>query len=95
MHARDLQLNEHSFRVMCKNGSLALYTGFDVDNDCVLTSIVDGEVVVRPNNNKNAGIVNALNSFDKYFQTDPVFKLYNIYQSQKHLLFKVKKNFSR
>lgn len=74
---------------MCKNGSLSVYSGFDVDNDCILTSIVDGEIVVRKNSPKTAGIVNALGSFDKYFQNDPDFKLYNIYNGNKDLLFKV------
>lgn len=84
-----MNLNEHDFRIMCRNGSLAANTGFNVDRDCVMTTIVDGELVVRPNSKKMAGIVNALSSFDKYFQVDPDFKMYNLFKGTKHLLFKV------
>lgn len=76
---------------MCKNGSLAEYTGFDVDIECALTTIVDGEVLVARNNKKTAGIINALNSFDKYFQNDPDFKIFNIFAGKTDLLFKVSK----
>lgn len=91
-HARVLNLDEHDFRILCKNGSLAANTGFDVDPGCFLTTIVDGEVVVRGKNSvngteKNAGIVNALLSLDKYLQNDPDFKMYNIFQSERNLLF--------
>lgn len=74
---------------MCRNGSLAEYPGFDVDADCPLTTIVDGEVLVARNNRKTPGIIAALNSFDKYFQIDPEFKMYNIFAGRTDLLFKV------
>lgn len=63
--------------------------GFDVDDDCALTTIVDGEIVVTPQNKKTNGIINALISFDKYFQSDPDFKMYNIFSGHTNLLFKV------
>lgn len=88
-HSTTLQLNEHDYRIICRNGSLAGYTGFNVDKDCALTTIVDGEVVARPNSSKLPGIINALNSFDKYFQVDPDFKMFNVFKGTKHLLFKV------
>lgn len=74
---------------MCRNGSLAEYSGFDVDADCPLTTIVDGEVVVGRNSRKINGITNALLSLDKYFQLDPDFKMYNIFSGHRDLLFKV------
>lgn len=91
-HARVLKLKENDFRILCKNGSLAANTGFDVDPGCFLTTIVDGEVVVRGKNSvngteKNAGIINVLLSLDKYLQNDPDFKMYNIFQSERNLLF--------
>lgn len=88
-HAATLQLNENDYRIICRNGSLASFTGFNVDKDCALTTIVDGEVVARPNSSKLPGIINALNSFDKYFQVDPDFKMFNVFKGTKHLLFKV------
>lgn len=86
-HARDLKLNPSDFRILCRNGSLAAYTGFDVDPACFLTTIVDGEIVVRRHSDKNAGIINALLSLDKYLQNDPDFKMYNIFQGERDLLF--------
>jgi Transferrin len=86
-HARSLNLNPNDFRIICRNGSLANAPGFDVDSNCFLTTIVDGEIVVRRNNPKNLGIVNALLSLDTYLQTDPDFKLYNIFNGEKDLLF--------
>lgn len=86
-HARDLRIDPNSFRIICRNGSLAEYPGFDVDPNCFLTTIVDGEIVVRRDNHKNKGIVNALLSLDKYLQSDPDFKLYNVFSGERDLLF--------
>lgn len=86
-HAEALRLNQNDFRIVCRNGSLAAYTGFDVDSACFLTTIVDGEVVVHRNSNKTAGIVNVLLSLDKYLQSEPDFKMYNVFAGIKNLLF--------
>jgi hypothetical protein len=71
------------------SGSLAEYTGFAVDSGCVLTTIVDGEIVVRRGSNKTGGIVSALTAFDKYLHIDPDFKMYNIFDDTKDVLFQV------
>lgn len=86
-HARSLNLDPNQFRVMCKNGSMAAYTGFGVDSECPLTIIVDGEVVTRRHTTKLPGIVNMLLSLDIYLQNDPDFKMYNIFNGDKNLLF--------
>lgn len=86
-HARTLNLDENDFRILCRNGSLASTTGFNVDPSCFLTTLVDGEIVVNRNNSKNLGIVNGLISLDLYLQNDPDFKMYNIFNGQKDLLF--------
>lgn len=86
-HAKAINLNPDDFRILCRNGSLASDTGFEVDPSCFLTTIVDGEIVMRKSSNKNAAIVNALLSLDIYLQTDPDFKMYNIFQGEKNLLF--------
>lgn len=86
-HAQALNIEEHDFRILCKNGSLAANTGFNVDPACFLTTIVDGEVVIRRRSDKNAGIINALLSLDKYLQNDPDFKMYNIFSGERNLLF--------
>lgn len=86
-HAKSLNLNAEDFRIICRNGSLANAPGFDVDRNCFMTTIVDGEIVVRKDNPKNLGIVNALLSLDSYLKTDPDFKLYNVFNGEKDLLF--------
>lgn len=86
-HAKTLKLNPNDFRILCRNGSLAEYPGFDVDSSCFLTTIVDGEVVTLRNSDKTASIVNVLLSLDKYFQNDPDFKMYNIFANETNLLF--------
>lgn len=86
-HAKFLNLTPSNFRVVCRNGSLAEHTGFDVDSECALTTIVDGEIVVRRSSSRNPGIINVLSSLDRYLQTDPDFKMYNIFAGEKNLLF--------
>lgn len=86
-HARALNLKPDNFRILCRNGSLASTTGFDVDPACFMTTIVDGEIVVNRNNSRNMGILNALISLDLYLQSDPDFKMYNIFSGAKDLLF--------
>ena len=86
-HALALNLNAHNFRVVCRNGSMAEHTGFDVDSECALTTIIDGEIVVRRSSSRNPGIINVLSSLDRYLQTDPDFKMYNIFAGEKNLLF--------
>lgn len=88
-HANALQIDPNDYRIICANGSLAQYSGFDVDDDCALTTIVDGEIVVSRQNPKIDGIINALVSFDKYFQHDPDFKMFNAFSGKTDLLFKV------
>lgn len=39
----DYNVNTSDFRVLCKNGSLADYTGFDVDKTCALSTTIDSE----------------------------------------------------
>ncbi|XP_055535032.1 transferrin-like [Wyeomyia smithii] len=86
-HARALGMNPNDYRILCRNGTLAAYPGFQIDEECVLTTIVDGEIVVRRKSSRTAGIVNALSSLDVYLQSDPDFKMYNIYNGVKNLLF--------
>ncbi|XP_053679397.1 transferrin-like [Anopheles nili] len=86
-HAQFLAVNESNYRVLCRNGSLAAYPGFTVDEDCYLTTIVDGEIVVRRQWEKTDNIVHALSSLDAYLQNDPDFRMYNIFSGHRNLLF--------
>lgn len=51
-----------------------------------------GEVVIRANSTKRDGIINALLSFDKYFQIDPDFKMFGTFDGHKNVLFNVSQN---
>ncbi|CRK97686.1 CLUMA_CG011066, isoform A [Clunio marinus] len=86
-HAQNLSFNPNDFRILCRNGSLAANPGFNVDPGCFLTTIIDGEVVVPRNTDKKTAIINILLSLDKYLQNDPDFKMYNIFNGEKNLLF--------
>ncbi|XP_053668730.1 transferrin-like [Anopheles marshallii] len=86
-HAQFLGMNESDYRVLCRNGSLAAYTGFHVDEECYLTTIVDGEIVVRRQWEHSDNLVHVLTSLDVYLQNDPDFRMYNIFAGQRNLLF--------
>lgn len=86
-HAKAINADSSNFRILCQNGSLASTTGFNVDSACYLTSIVDGEIIVRRNDFKSQGIRTALLSLDRYLLHDPSFRMYNIFNSEKNLLF--------
>lgn len=86
-HAKSLNVNPEDFRILCRNGSLASSPGFDVDPDCFLTTIIDGEIIINRTNHRNTGIINGLISLDLYLQSDPDFKMYNIFNGVKDLLF--------
>lgn len=88
-HAHALGIDPNEYHIICRNGTLAGHTGFDVEQECALTTIVDGEIVVARDNPKTTGIINALSSYDKYFRSDPDFKMYNSFAGQIDLLFKV------
>lgn len=122
-HAKDLTIDPQYYQVICRNGSLADHTGFDIDSDCALATYIDselnssvliitiyfcislfissqfrhnlnncnsGEIVIKANSTKREGIVNALLSFDKYFQIDPDFKMYGTFDGHKNVLFNVR-----
>lgn len=41
-HAKALALDPRAFQIICRNGSLAERTGFDVEPDCAIGNFVDG-----------------------------------------------------
>lgn len=83
-------MNTTNFKVLCKNGSLASYSGLDVDSECALAVITQTEVVIRRNSTKKADISIALQEFEIWFgvnQHKP-FELFNEFNGTKDLLFK-------
>lgn len=55
----------------------------------IISALFAGEIVVRPQDRRTEGIINALLSFDKYFKHDPDFKIYAPFDGHKDLLFNV------
>ncbi|CAG4958040.1 unnamed protein product [Colias eurytheme] len=51
-------LAEYQVRVLCRNNSLAAYTGVNVDQNCLLAYVVDSEVLAR----RNDPLLNSLNA---------------------------------
>lgn len=45
-------VNQNEYRVLCRNGSLAGYTGFDIDDNCALSITIDSELVGRRDDSK-------------------------------------------
>lgn len=80
-------ITETDFSVLCRNGSIAQYNGFDVDEDCALTTIVGGEVATRRDNPKAKDIKVALAVFEDKFLIYAPFKVFNVFNGTKDLLF--------
>lgn len=76
---------------MCKNGTLASYSGLKVDSECALAVITRTEVVTRRNSTKRDDINVALQEFEEWFgvSSHKPFELFNIFNGTKDLLFKV------
>ncbi|XP_033220066.1 transferrin-like [Belonocnema kinseyi] len=83
--------NQDQYRVLCKNGSLATNTGFNVDDNCTWAITIDSEVVSRNTNSEvdESNIVEVLLKLDKWFSyyRTPIH-LYKQFNNTKDLLFK-------
>lgn len=82
-------INERSYRVLCRNGTLATHTGFNVDDNCALTVITNSEVVSRRNDFKNKDLSVALMEFENKFNIYTPFELFKAFNGTKDLLFPV------
>lgn len=40
-HAKSLTIDPHYYQIICRNGTRADRTGFDVDDDCALAHYID------------------------------------------------------
>ncbi|XP_018324259.1 transferrin isoform X2 [Agrilus planipennis] len=83
-------VDPNEFRVLCANGSLALYTGFNVDQNCALTVVINSEVIVKNSNPKIKDLSIAIFEFERWFGQDSrkPFELFNQFNSTWDLLFK-------
>ncbi|CAH0698429.1 unnamed protein product [Spodoptera exigua] len=89
------QLQENQLRALCRNNSLAAYTGVDIDDGCLLAYVVDGEVVVRrsdPYYNTLSTLFDALDNYFGYTASSGNqlinIELYSPFNGASHLLFR-------
>ncbi|KAK0081042.1 hypothetical protein PV325_012898 [Microctonus aethiopoides] len=83
------------FRVLCKNGSLAGYSGFDVDDDCALSVTIDSEIVGRKydlSDFQNNDTTDALLKIEDWLGYRPysrrAIRIYESFKGYHDLLFK-------
>ncbi|KAK4881294.1 hypothetical protein RN001_004613 [Aquatica leii] len=78
------------FKVLCRNGSVASYAGLNVDDNCVLTIIVDSEVLSKKNSPKNSDLQVILLHLESRFgfYSNKPFEVFNIFNNTMDLLFK-------
>ncbi|CAH0730518.1 unnamed protein product, partial [Brenthis ino] len=58
-HLRDAGLQPNQVRALCRNNTLALSTGINIDENCLLAFVVDSEVLMR----RNDPLLNTINAF--------------------------------
>uniref|UniRef100_V5I8N4 Transferrin n=1 Tax=Anoplophora glabripennis TaxID=217634 RepID=V5I8N4_ANOGL len=77
------------FRVLAKNGTLAEYTGFDVDEGAALTILTAGGVVAKADSLKKDDIVVFLRAIELEFgqRLDKFFKVFERFNNTNDLLF--------
>lgn len=94
--AEDLKLDPLDYKIMCRNGTIVPTNNFEVDHNCPLITMIDGEVVIARRNPKTKDVVHVLNSFDRYFNlnSNPDFKIFDKFNGVEDLLFEVRKSTS-
>ncbi|XP_050676583.1 transferrin-like [Leptidea sinapis] len=95
-HLRAAGLNDSTdVRILCRNNTLAAYTGLDVDHACLLAYVVDSEVLAR----RDDPLLNSLNvlldALDEHFGYNAAIsaqlvnlEIYSPFDSVNDLLFK-------
>ncbi|XP_048003548.1 transferrin-like isoform X2 [Leguminivora glycinivorella] len=63
--AQNLQASQ--FRALCSNNTLALQNGVNVDDNCLLSYVVDSEVLTRRQDEAYSSISALLDTLEKYF----------------------------
>lgn len=84
------------FRVISKNGSLAAYNGFEVDEAAPISIMVAGEIIVKNGTTKYDDILLYLRSIEVEFgeKLQKPFKVFDAFDGTKNLLFPVSILFS-
>ncbi|XP_041968118.1 transferrin-like [Aricia agestis] len=94
-HLTTAGLQASQVRALCRNNTLAITTGIDIDQNCLLAYVVDSEVLAR----RDDPLLNALNtlldSLDSHFgYNEPIstqlinLELYSPFDGKSDLLFK-------
>lgn len=87
----ELKLNPEHYKIMCRNGTIVPANNFEVDQNCPLITMIDGEVVIGRRSPKAKDVVHVLNAFDRYFNlnSNPDFKIFDKFNGVEDLLFEV------
>lgn len=85
-------LNQHEYRMLCKNGSLAIHTGFNVDTNCAWSVTIDSEIVSRKDISKTerSNMETVLLKLNSWLSTNvnTPMNIYKSFNGTKDLLFK-------
>ncbi|XP_050559441.1 transferrin-like [Spodoptera frugiperda] len=94
-YIRSLQLEETQFRALCRNNSLALRTGIEIDDGCLLSLVFDSEIVVRRSDPYYNSLSTLMDSLDTYFGYIAAngnqlinIEIYSPFNGVSHLLFR-------
>lgn len=87
--SEELKLDPQDYKIMCRNGTIVPTNNFEVDQNCPLVTMIDGEVVIKRRSEKTKDVVHALKSFDRYFNIirSPDFQIFKKFNGKEDLLF--------
>ncbi|XP_063707817.1 transferrin-like [Culicoides brevitarsis] len=87
--SEELKLDPQDYKIMCRNGTIVPTNNFEVDTNCPLITMIDGEVVIKRNSQKTKDVVHVLSSFDRYFNLNrnPDFKIFDAFNGKEDVLF--------
>ncbi|XP_015122741.1 transferrin [Diachasma alloeum] len=88
------KIRPDDYRVLCKNGSLAVNTGFNIDSNCALSVTIDSEVLGRSSNRavENMDTTIALLNLEAWLgytsRARRTIRIYDSFTGYRDLLFK-------
>ncbi|XP_072941383.1 transferrin-like [Epargyreus clarus] len=94
-HFTSLNLNPSDYRALCRNNTLAAFTGVNIDQGCLLAYVVDSEVLARRNDPGWNSLNALLDALDTYFGYNAAtstqlinLEIYSPFDGVSDLLFK-------
>ncbi|CAG5036906.1 unnamed protein product [Parnassius apollo] len=89
-----LGLQPSQYRALCRNNTLAVNTGTNIDQGCLLAYVVDSEVLSRRNDPLQNSLIVLLDTLDEYFGYNAAagslinLEMYSPFDGKSDLLFK-------